>query len=116
MLSARTNHTAVSISNKMSLIEVSNDFSEIFNSVTRKFYYIKTLPEWVRTSKIGYLKRFVKSYQAASIGYETCLFQKENDIFNVYRYDVIKNLFSLKCTSMEMKSLKNSSCIKVPLI
>ena len=51
MLSPRNNHSAVSIGDKMFMIGGSKDYCEVFDSVTRNFMYIKTLPKWVTASE-----------------------------------------------------------------
>ena len=99
----------------MSLIGGSNDFSEIFNSVTRKFTYIKTLPKWVGTSETYLYSRVGNSYQVVDIANNIYFFRFENKKINVYRYDVRNDGFTFK-TSMETKNFKEFSCIKIPMI
>ena len=47
MLSPRFNHTAISITNKMFMIGGRQDNFEVFDSVTRNFTYIKSVPKWI---------------------------------------------------------------------
>ena len=113
MLSSRNNHSVVSIGNKMFMIGGSRDYSEVFDSFTRKFTYIKTLPLWIRTPIVNFQLRFISSYQVVNIGYKIYLFQRENDKVKLHSYDV-KNEFSSFKTSVEMKNFQKLSYIKVP--
>ena len=115
MLSKRANHSAVSISNKMIIIGGSSDYFEIFDSVTRKFTYIKTIPNWARTSKPDWHRRVNNPYQVIDIANKIYLFRMENNKVNVYRYDVRNDLFTFK-TSVETESFEKFSCIKIPMI
>ena len=108
MLKSRAYHTAVSIGNKMIIIE-SGFSSEVFDSITRKFTYIKTLPILARKLKL------FKSFQVVDIANKIYFFLIENKKFNVYRYDVINDLFTFK-TSVETENFEEFSCIKVPMI
>ena len=112
MLSARNRHSAVSIGNKLFMIGGNSEYSEVFDSVTRKFTYVKTLPKWVRTSELDYYD-FGKN-QVVSIGNEIYFLQKEDKKFNVYSYYVRNNHFCYK-TSFEIGNFKKVSCIKVPM-
>ena len=89
MLSPRVNHSAVSIGNKMFMIGGSKDYCEVFDSVTRKFTYIKTLPKWVRVEELN------SSYQVVSIGYKIYFFRKEDNKVNVHSYNVKKQSLQL---------------------
>ena len=116
MLSPRNNHSAVSIGNKMFMIGGSSDYSEVFESVTRKFTYIKTLPKWVRTLKKDIFERYEILYQVINIGYTIYFFREEYNKVNVHSYDVRNNIFSFK-TSMvkEIFNFNKTNCIKVPI-
>ena len=105
MLSPRVDHSTVSITNKMFMIGGSSDYSEVFDSVTRKFTYIKIIPIWVRTSK---------PFQVVSIGHEICFFRKDDNKINVHSYDVRNNSVRLR-NSIEMEKLYGIRCIKVPM-
>ena len=113
MLSTRVNHSSVSISNKMFMIGGSSDYSEVFDSVTRKFTFIKIFPKWVGPSEL--LSRNYKPFQVVNIGYKMFFFQKDDKKVNIHSYNVRNNRFCYK-TSIEMESFKNIGCIKVPMI
>ena len=116
MLSPRVNHSAVSIGNKMFMIGGSSEYSEVFDSITRKFTYIKTLPGWVRTLKKDIFERYEILYQVVNIGYTIYFFREEYNKVNVHSYDVRNNVFNFK-TSMvkEIFSFNKTNCIKVPI-
>ena len=113
MLSPRINHSAVSIGNKMFLIGGTAEYSEVFDSITRKFTYIKTLPKWVRTSELDFYD--ISSYKVVSIGDAIYFLQIGDKKINVHSYEVRKNRFCYK-TSIEIESFKKIGCIKVPTI
>ena len=115
MLSPRVNHTAVSISNKMIMIGGNSENSEIFDSITRKFTYIKTFPKWVGKSKIYLPHRFNNPYQVVDIANKIYFFCIKNMKVKVYRYDVRNDSFTF-VTSRKTESLGKFSCIKVPMI
>ena len=108
MLSPRYDHSAVCISNKMFIIGGESNYdgcSEVFDSVARKFTYIKTLQKWVGTLEV----------KTVSVGYEIYFFRKVGNKVHVHSYDVRNNLFSFK-TSIKMKNFMKISCTKVPMI
>ena len=92
MLSATANHTAISISNKMFMME--NRFSaylnnfEVFVSVTRKLTSIKSLPKLVK---------YFDQNQTVFVGYTIYFFiEEENNEVKVHSYDIKNNVFSFK--------------------
>ena len=109
-VSNKSNHTAVSIGNKMFMIggssnyfEVLNNF-EVFDSVTRKFTAIKSVPKWIK---------YVDRNQIVCVGYNIYFFSREeNNKVKAYSYDVKKNLFSFKAL-LNFESNKSFSCTKV---
>ena len=114
MLKPRAYHTAVSIGNKMIIIG-SGFSSEVFDSVTRKFTYIKTFLKWTRTSELFFQNQVNNSNQVVGIANKIYFFRIKKKKVNVYRYDVRNDLFTFK-TSIEMEKFKIFSCIKVPVI
>ena len=115
MLSPRVNHTVVNSSNKMIIIGGNSDCSEIFDSVTRKFTYIKTLPKWVGTSKLDWHIGVKKPYQVVDIANKIYFFRMEKNKFNIHSYDVRNDHFAFK-TSMETENFEEFSCVKIPMI
>ena len=105
MLSPKNNHSSVSINNKMFMIGSSSDYCEVFDSVTRKFTYIKFLTEWIRT---------LKPFQEVSIGHEIYFFRKDDNKVYVNSYDVKNNFLRFR-TSIEMENFNEISCIKIPM-
>ena len=65
MLTPRINHSAVSISNKMIIIGGSSCNCEVFDSVTRKFTYIKSVPKNIKPNSLN---------QTVCIGYKIYFF------------------------------------------
>ena len=124
MLSPRTNHTAVSISNKLFMIggcsrracydnfDVLADF-EVFDRVNMKFTSIQRPPMWNNS---------VLPFQAVCIGYKIVVFQGNSVVLDrctgcsheieVFIYDVETNDFKFK-TSFYLRNNKNFSCTKV---
>ena len=115
MLSPRVYHTAVSNNNKMFMIRGSKDYSEIFDSITRKFTYIKTFPKWVGKSKIYLSHRFNNPYQVVDIANKIYFLCIKNMKVKVYRYDVRNDSFTF-VASRKTESFAKFSCIKVPMI
>ena len=113
MLFQRQGHTAVSVTNKMFMIgghyEIFQGYcnSEVFDSVTRKFTYIKNEPTWMKN---------LTQNHTVSFGYKIYFFVREdgNEI-KVHSYDVKKDLFSYK-TSLSLEDTVNFSTTKVPMI
>ena len=95
MLSPRKNHSALSIGNEMFTIRCSNDFSKVFDSVTKKFTYIKTLPKWVRTPEQDFFEQYVILYQVVNVSYKIYFFRKEDNKVNVHSYNVKKQSLQL---------------------
>ena len=115
MLSKRVNHTAVSLSNKMIIIGGNSDYCEVFDSITRKFTYIKTLLKWIRTSEIPLFSQVNHPYQVVDVANKIYFFRFENDKVNVHSYDVRNDFFTFK-TSMHAVNFEKLSCIKIPMI
>ena len=93
----------------MFIIGGSNDHSEVFDSITRKFTYIKTIPN------LSWHIRVDNPFQVVDIADKIYFFRMYNNKVKVYIYDVRKNLFTFK-TSIEMRNFDLVSCIKVPMI
>ena len=119
MLSQRTNYSSFSIGNKMFMIGGSNsDYSEVFDSVTRKFTYIENWPKVVRKLEYYNLLEyniFLNSFRVVSIGYKIYFFKKEKNKVNIHSYDVKDKHFSFE-TSMKSGKLKIVSYVKVPKV
>ena len=113
MLSRRSYHSAVSIGNKMFMIGGSSDYFEVFDNVTRKFTYIKTFPEWVRTSEKFFDRRIFKPYQTVTVGHKIYFLRKEDNEVKIHSYDLKNNIFSFELL-IEMEKFENFSCFKVP--
>ena len=94
MLSPRVDHTAVSSNNKMFIIGGSKDYFELFDSITRKFTYIKTLLNWTRTLGLAFYRRVNNPYQIVEIANNIYLFRMENNKVNIHRYDVRSDFFT----------------------
>ena len=114
MLSRRRNHTAISISNKMFVIGGRSNgvfgrclnSCEVFDGVTRKFTFIKTLPDWVKK---------LNPSQIVSIGFNIYFFVKEkNNEVKVYNFDAKNYVIKLK-TSVNFENTKSFSCTKVSM-
>ena len=109
MFSKRSNHTAVSISNKMFMIGGSSVKCEIFDSVTRKFTFINPLPNLVN------LDTYLNRNKTVSVGYNIYFFIKEeNNVVNVHSYDVKNNVTTHKAT-LYLENTESFSCTKVSM-
>ena len=115
MLSSRINHTAISINNKMIIFRGSSDYSEVFDSITRKLTYIKTLPNWTETSELVYYRRINYPYQVVGIANKIYFFRMIYKKVDVNSYDVRNNFFTYK-TSIETETFKKFCCVKIPMI
>ena len=111
MLSQRSNHTAVSISNKMFMIGGNDQCfrtnCEVFDSVTEMFTSITSIPEWI--------DYYVSDKKTVCVGYNIYFFagEKYGEV-NIYSFDIMKNSFSFK-TSLYLDENKSFSCTKVPM-
>ena len=104
MLSARINHTAFSISNKMFMIGGSSNNSEVFDSVTRKFTFIKSLLKVIK---------YLDPNKTVCVGYNIYFFRgEENKEVKVHSFNVNKNNFILK-TLLKLENTERFCCTKV---
>ena len=79
---------------------------EVFDSVTKKFTSIKSVPKWV-----GYLD----PNKLVCVGYNIYVFLgEENNEVKVHNYDIKKNIISIK-TSIHLRNTKSFSCTKVSM-
>ena len=91
-------------------------YSEVFDSVTRNFMYIKTLPKWVRIPEPNYFERLDKLYQVINIGYTIYFFRDEGNKVDVYSHDMRNNFFISKTSMIKaFFNFNEISCIKVPM-
>ena len=108
MLLERKDHTVLIISNKMYI--VGGDFlrnsCEVFDSITRKFTFIKTPPNWMKC---------LSTYYSVSVGYNIYCFVREEygSGIVVYRYNIQKKVFDIK-TCLKIENTSHFSCTKVP--
>ena len=106
MLSARRNHTAVSIRNKMFMIGNSFNSWEVFDSFTRKFTSIKSMPELIF---------YIYPNKTVCIGYKIYFFVGEKYYsIKIHSYDVMENLFRFE-TSLNKEKTDSFSCTKVAM-
>ena len=107
MLSKRRNHAAVSIGNKLFMIGgCADDFNncEVFESVTRNFTSIESLPKWTE---------YLNPNRIVCVGYKIYFYlEQENNDVHVHTYDVNNNLFSFK-TSLNFGNIKSFRCFKI---
>ena len=111
MLTARRNHSAVSISNKIFIIggryfKIIENF-EVFDSVTRKYTSIKRFPfHWIEHSVPN---------KTVCVGYKIyCFIREEKNEVKVNSYDVKENNFIFK-TLLKHENAERFCCTKVAM-
>ena len=99
MLPIRLNHPAVNISNKLFMIGdcskmISRNIEafencEVFDSVNRKFTFIKSLPTWINN---------IVPNKTVCVCYNICFIFRgnENNEIKVYSYDINQRFIYLK--------------------
>ena len=106
MLKPRSNHTAVSIGNKIFIVGGFSNNCEVFNSVSRKFTRIKNLPKWTN---------YLKADQIVCVAYKVYLFFGQvNNIVEVHSFD-LKNYIVEHKASLNLDNTKSFSCTTVPM-
>ena len=109
MLLPRKNHIAISISSKMFIIGGCfrhGNSSEVFDSFSRKFTYIKSEPKWIR---------YVSSSRTVCIGQNIYfLVRSKYGEVNVYNYEVQTDEFSLK-TCWNIENNVQFTCVRLSM-